>query len=661
MELLKTYVAPLLCSDRTPIWRHKKPIFWLDELFDGGIRRPESLGRPLIVLISGPPGAGKSLLMQQIAYSRGAQSVMWSPDNPAKWHRSVIVSTEVASSALAENMESMGMANEPIDSNGTRPVWFHDYAFQEGQVAITPQSLPRPVPPVVILGTSPKGQTWEYNELIQNIEGAWRQLGSFAIPEVLAIDSLNVLAEHLERTKERERGRLADSTERERETEREVRSQDRLYKRVLAMEPSPKYFFLVLDSPAISSLLPSAHHTFWEFVADVIIRLDYRHGMHDYLMRHLEIVKARFQPFALGRQLIKIFRNPEVPKDRKIDIDPEGPIPNIERGGIFVFPSEHFVLSKIRSGRPLIDQRSDSPAVAPRSDPAIESSPGAWGPKKPIGSDEINWPAEWCLEMVGSGVPRNMATALIGRRGLHKSYFGYQFLLDGVANGESVLLISFRDNASAIRRTLESIARASQYGSLITPEVIDSQVHIVYQRPGYVSPQELLHRIITAVGEFQPRRALINAVDQWDAGHPLLADSAILLPTLIDFLNTQQVTSMIVGVGGADGELNANGLTSKAETVLLFEQRTMRWKRDGEHCRKSAGEAIDGYPQSVPLRILNDAKSDVARTGVVLLSAIRVPHGRAGLARGVLEYCSVDGGRPAGLKLVPLAPEYPID
>jgi len=37
-------------------------IAWFDQLLDGGIKLPDSPGKPLVLLITGTPGSGKTIL-----------------------------------------------------------------------------------------------------------------------------------------------------------------------------------------------------------------------------------------------------------------------------------------------------------------------------------------------------------------------------------------------------------------------------------------------------------------------------------------------------------------------------------------------------------------------------------------------------------------------
>src|SRR5207244_3541067 len=112
---------------------------------------------------------------------------------------------------------------------------------------------------------------------------------------------------------------------------------------------------LVLDTPSSSNASPSRAHQYWEFVADVTIRVDYRRSAaNDYFTREVEIVKTRYQGHTLGPQVAKIFTKPKDilavqngVQTRDLADDPEGAKPHLYRGGLFVFPSLHYLLSKI--------------------------------------------------------------------------------------------------------------------------------------------------------------------------------------------------------------------------------------------------------------------------------------------------------------------------
>ncbi|MFI5380498.1 MAG: RAD55 family ATPase, partial [Tepidisphaerales bacterium] len=107
MDLLETNVAPLLTEKLEAMkGSDGRPLVWLDEMLCGGLRRPSGLKRPLVVLLSGPPGSGKSLLAQQICYARGLKSMETGPSSAAEeWRRSIIISAETPALAIAQNLE----------------------------------------------------------------------------------------------------------------------------------------------------------------------------------------------------------------------------------------------------------------------------------------------------------------------------------------------------------------------------------------------------------------------------------------------------------------------------------------------------------------------------------------------------------------------------
>lgn len=696
--VLETHVAPLLLRNGSPVegkpTNGSKPIAWLDALLCGGLRQPqkfaEDKGRPLVCLICGPPGAGKSLFVQQICYERARWAVR-ELDGSESWPRMVIISTEAPSGAIAENMLSLGWEDKVNGAEEMLYYWNTDYLPNIIRPLDKPNvKTPSLFPPLTVL--SPIGDIGQvnYDVFMDSICSGWNKIGSPTHPDLLVIDSLNVLIEHMERTRLRSQVTDQAGHRMEQETEYESESISVLYKRLInGLDQPPAFLFLVLDGPGIGLSSSATRHRNWEYLADVIIKLDYDYGDAGYFARSVEIVKTRFQSHVLGKQLLKIFPDDQHgasnnSKDNilNLDTDPEGARPNLERGGIFVFPSEHYVLSQIRSGAPLISVNPTRPTLK-WAKVTTQDKPAAYGPGDiaPLAGSErtdsdssastkaMNWPIPWCYELVGgNGVPLNQTTAIIGRRGLHKSYFCYQFILDGISNEEKTLIVSFRDNPSAVLSTLLRVATAGQYGKKIGKKQIEKWNTVLYQRPGYVTAQEFLHRVITAIAEHEPTRVIINAVDQWEAAYPLLAKSRLLVPTLIDFLNSHQATTLIVGVE-TQGSLGVTGLTSKAEVVLLFEYRNLEWTRviDASYnLRLSQGYAIDGFPTGCELRKpctekqgLHEPKQGLHEPKVVVF-AMRVPHGSAGLARAVLEYELADGSKPAGLRLVPLAPEYPI-
>lgn len=713
MVLFRTHVAPLLTSTGQPIkgfGPEPGPICWLDELLHGGLRRPDGLRRPLVVLLSGPPGAGKSLLTQQMLWSSARETIGEHPDAPGQWLRGVLLSTETPAAAIAENLWNLGYGGF---DEGKQVFWASSYHYDPGkplqqsaapadQSGLMPtlttdspgtSSLENAPPvtgvvdaPMIILSPDRSGEPepWTYQSFIDQIMGCWKLLshtGCNVVPDVLAIDSVNVLPERLERRKERGRTECGGGHQKETEIEQETDSVAVVYDKLLQVVGNKlKVMVLVVDTPS-SSPASSTEHRYWEYVADVIIKLDSAQLDDSYHSQWLEIVKTRFQPHTLGRQLVKIFPFQGTVGDKVPVIDKEGARPHLVRGGVFVYPSEHYILSRIRTGQPLItsgeapqptfqllpERRKDGEPAPSGPLPRPRSNDSSRTPPPPAPEASLNWPVPWCYELVGGGgVPLRSTTAIMGRRGAHKSHFAYQFILDGVANDEHTLTISFRDNPDNVYATLGRISRAPQYSSCdLGRAQIEHLNRVLYQRPGYVTPQEFLHRLIAEVGEHHPSRVMVGAIDQWSTAYPLLAKSSIVLPTIIDFLNTHGAASMIIGVEGESRTMDWSGLTSRAEVVLAFEYVAIDWVREADEksCRRSKGYAIDGYPKDVLMRTPPPSGgSGTYCQPKVVARAVRVPHGRAGLARAAVEYeCeSAERNAPAGLRLIPLAPEYPV-
>ncbi|NOS99623.1 MAG: hypothetical protein HOP29_03250 [Phycisphaerales bacterium] len=669
---MNTFVAPLLDRRGNPIETPTgEAIHWLDRMLDGGLREAPEPGRPLVVLFSGPPGAGKSLLVQQICYEtaysccRNFQPTDNAVLSAAEHASSLLITSETSPFSLVKNMASLGSAQCPSSAA------FHLAAPNAAEAGLyvfdtMPKSLSEMpdaanliaqgsrLTPLMIVGAGPttidalgdvKKITNAIKKVWKDARSRWQTLAKF--PKALVIDSLNVLTEN-------------------------GAGRSELFRSLLSLfsgtggTRGPDFLFLVLDTPGTNVSVTESGHEFWEYVADASIRVDYSFvGEEKHFVRHLEVVKTRFQYHILGRHLLKVFSNRSYSPQESppnLAVDPESARPHLFRGGPFVFPSLHYILSKTRTGKKLIKTQPGStaavaevvPSAGSYKNPDDPDTWASWGPRALAQPGTVNWPVAGCSELVGGGIPMKRTVALVGPRGGRTSYFAYQFLLDGIELGERVLLLSFMEPRDAALLTLAELAKAPQYANIRkSPKIIEDRLFIVYQRAGYVAPEEWLHRVIEAVGSNGPTRIALVAIDQWESAFPLLDASRILIPTLIEFLGVHDVTSMIASVGLDDARLGRSGLTAKSAVTLTFQHRSMPWQ-DPPTWRASLGLGTDWFAKDVPL--VKPHPTNVDRRTKLIVRATRVGRGSPGFSRAVLEF--MPGGPADGSKMMPLAPEF---
>lgn len=664
-KTFSTYQSPLLDPNGAPLHHGDgEPVYWLDRLLNGGIRVPPKDQGPLVVLLAGSPGAGKSLLLQQILFARAKRNIDENVPQVAE-AASLYICTETSPAKVIANLHQLGYESKSQD-----PWCLIGELLLQGVVGFNPPGKF----PLMILADGGAGIVGgSGDQLADVVDRVWKRLSTvpdapamYPIVEipVLAIDSLNVFpAQTRMDTLAKLRDKLSEWRWR------------------------PRILFLVLDTP-------TADASEWQFIADMVIRIDKESSVDQYLIRSLEIEKARFQKHAFGKHLAKIIQDPIDHGIRKLNTDEDGPRPNIREGGVFVMPGLHFVLSKLRKvegAHSLIAPGSTTNATSNKSTSQNEAIGGVgtvgtptvpsvgWPCAGPFKMSELNlpdtnrwtgwaphgagifkgngtrrssywWPVRGLFELVGGGMPLDRCVALVGPRGPGRGRIAYKFLIDAAQAGQPTVVVSFRDERDAVPGVIETICPRKDRDSKW------AEPHVVFMRPGFVRAEEVFHKILTAVGEYGPTRLILNAVDNWEATHGLLAESKVFIPTLIDFLEVQKIASMIVCVTGEGSSgLAQEALFAQAAAVLEVDYKRIPWGSAKQRkTRSSKGVQSDEYPVGLPL--VTHIKRGGQVQEQVLIRPIRVPNATGGLRRGVLHWA---GGDDEGERaVIPLAPEF---
>ncbi|WP_456324371.1 RAD55 family ATPase [Desulfonauticus submarinus] len=565
-----------------------RDISWFDELLRGGLTLQEK--KPLTLLITGPPGSGKTTFALELCYRLAEIKKMFS----------LYISTDGETNQIIQNTKSLG--------------------WEQAERSFLPFKGRKPDVDTVVIWGADKIKRWD--ALAEIVEAALESLKTWlgelpeemkksffsrmkwgltkrkiekVSPSILVIDSLNIV---------------------------EPKEKGEFFQQFLkiAKKTGEKIIIFILDYGA-----QDKEHKFWEYVCDTVIRLDYE-SSHEYYIRTLEIVKARYQEHVWGKHQLKIYPVFKMPKkdDPEYNQKLRRAHPYRKEGGIFIFPSIHFYLSLYkRMGPTQVPQLADT---LPNNLNKILKDP----------------------KTHQKGLPEGRCTAFIGCRGGHKSHLGYLHLLHRIIKyQEKALVISLRDDEEMTKKTMERILKQQFKSAQQTINDLekDNCLEILYYPPGYITPEEFFHRMFISVHRLKQNgkklTVLFNSLDQLTARFPLCAKQEIFVPGIIELLTGEKVTSIFIAVEEPGQPAEQYGLLPMADLILSFHLYRFNFENYCTYLneiRKSKNKT-DKFKERIETIKQNPQRSFREE---IVLEVMRFAGGQRAGAKGLLELIDED-------------------
>jgi KaiC/GvpD/RAD55 family RecA-like ATPase len=576
---------------RFPIISKPTSIAWFDLLLEGGIHLPNTDGKPLLILITGPPGTGKTTLAMELSY-RITRSVNHE-DGGQRY--ALFFSTDSETNRVIESARSFGFegASEHILPFRNRAPdvasltvcgrehfekWTSSESFLDG-----------------LTEALQVGLSWIFSttEPIAKLKRPMKQPlppGTTDALAVVALDNLNNVPPE---------------------------KQERFLRRIVEAVPQARLLICVAeDHPAQTS------HP-WEFAADIWVRLR-SIIVQDYHLRTIEIVKSRYQSAVSGAHQLKIYPKQSIPLSD--DVNNAGTMrrghPYRTEGGIFIFPSIHYHLSRYKRRGPIEEAEPSGTRI------------------------------EALDKMLDGGLPRGRCTAFIGDRGGHKSHLGYLHLLHRIVeDAESGVVISLRDDEQLTRRAMARIMKQEfRQFSTFDDNALDvqldyweqkDQLEILYFHPGYITPNEFFHRVFMSIYRMKCRHngaltTLFNSIDQLAARFPLCAKEEIFVPGMIESFSGEGVTGIFIAVDEGGQPLEQYGLLPMADLILGFRRQKFSFQEYYEHLDRQRKLSTATGKFKVRFDTVKESNRD-KNIEEVVLQVMRFGGGQRAGKRGILE------------------------
>lgn len=636
---------PAEISFNTP---HAQQLSWFDKLFEGGLLLPNGKSkilRPMTMLVSGPPGCGKTSLITELCYRLAVNE----QGNERKLS-TLYISTDAETGRMIDNAVDLGWDKarnyfipfDPEDKktklrkgmNSMVGVWGREKFLK----SIEKQDMLSSMIEAAVISLN----SWILKSNAPNVfsryktQMTFRPIGQASggeneeqyIPDILVVDSLNIL---------------------------NPEGQMKFFQSFVQACKATMLVIFVLNTG-----MENQEHKLWEYFSDIVLQLDHQY-VHDYYVRTIEVIKARYQSHWWGKHQLKIYANPKLsePPDegakesaiREYNTMMRRAHPYRKTGGVFIYPSIHSYLSvyKRKTG-------SENPHGEDGSEHLEASYRDETYPKK--------------LNDVFK-LPRGRCTAFIGERGGHKSHLGYLHLLHRLVTHpkESCLIISLRENESTAKNTLLNIAKQEfECGQEKFDQFEkDNHLEVLYFPPGYITPEEFFHRMFISVNRLKSGgghlTVMFNSLDQISARFPLCAKQEIFIPGIIQTLSGEGATSICIAVDEPGQPVQQYGLLPMADLIVSFAMRRFHAKDYYSHVGKGWQAEFNAKPflnRKFEELMAEAARNEELNHEAVVLQVIRYSGGERAGKRGILELVK-DSELPrfpygtAGLHFTPLS------
>lgn len=113
-------------------------------------------------------------------------------------------------------------------------------------------------------------------------------------------------------------------------------------------------------------------------------------------------------------------------------------------------------------------------------------------------------------EMLGGGIPSGDSLILAGQTGTGKTTFAMQFAVEGLRQGESVVIAIFEEHPPAY------LARAKAFGIDLSLAIEKGKLRLIYIRPLDLSVDETLDAIRAAVQDSGAKRVVIDSISGFE-------------------------------------------------------------------------------------------------------------------------------------------------